>query len=491
MKKREKEDKPKTKHSAGLVASNEESYEQIADQKFAFYTSMLKKTGSPFSIQEHIQDLEYVVFPMPRPPWKLATMPEHGDLNQLYDDIRAYIVEHLYLPYEELYDVLTAWAIASWIPEAWTVVPYLFFYGVLASGKTRGLEILQRITYRGILSANFSTAALFRASELWHPTVFLDETEVYNQETRLDIIALLNCGYRRGQFVHRLRRTEHGHELESFDVFGFKALAGTESMRDTLESRSIMVEMFPTPRPLRRELDEETALNLRNRLLGFRLYQLSTVNDVNHVNLFQEYKPLEFGDGRLEELFNCLLRVVPKGRENIRNYAERMTEKRRSDKRTGVEAEIVRILISEDLDIVENFVLTRDLKEKFNVGRNKKEMYKTSSIGRIMRKLHFKKEHKRGGNGWIIDPDKLEYLKEYYEVEKEGGNTSGEGSQGSHGSQKNIDEVFYKTCILCKKPITDEPKDLNGFPCHGKCRDEFMKGREVPEGYEKTELKKF
>ena len=73
-------------------------------------------------------------------------------------------------------------------------------------------------------------------------------------------------------------------------------------------------------------------------------------------------------------------------------------------------------------------------------------------------------------------------------VEKEGGISSGEGSQGSQGSQKNIDKAFYPTCILCQKPIHDEPKYLNGQPCHSKCETKFMKNRH-PEGYGRTTLK--
>ena len=67
-----------------------------------------------------------------------------------------------------LYDILTSWIIASWVPECWKVVPYIFFYGPINSGKTRGLEILTTLSYRGLLSSNITTASLYRASEAWH-----------------------------------------------------------------------------------------------------------------------------------------------------------------------------------------------------------------------------------------------------------------------------------------------------------------------------------
>ena len=445
MSKEEKEPKPKIKHRAGSNGFGGDASEQIADNKFAFYSELQRKlTGAPFLYQESIFDGEYMIFPMPRPPWKLATIPiEYTNPEQLYDIIRAYIVDHLYLPNEELYDVLTAWAFATWIPEAWVSVPYLFFFGVLSSGKTRGLEVLERICYRSILSANFSTAGLFRASELWHPTIFLDETEVYNQETRQDIISLLNCGYRKGQYVHRLRRTETGHELETFDVFGFKALAGTKSMRDTLESRSIIITMLPSPKPVRRQIDEVAALDIRNRLLGFRLEKLAkmdvSVNLVNAVNPISciGVSPLDFGDGRLEELFDCLLRVAPKGHENIRAYALKTFEKKVRDRKSSMEAEVVGILVEEGFDEVEGFILTKTVKDKLIAEKGWDKKTRTQTVGSIFGRLGYEKEHRREGNGWKIEVDKVKYHMEYYETQL----YVKQGSQGSQGSQ-DIDQML-------------------------------------------------
>ena len=108
--------------------------------------------------------------------------------------------------------------------------PYIFFYGPVASGKTRGLEVLQRLNYRGILASNISAAALFRSCQEWHPTLLLDETEIYNKDTKTEMIGLLNSGYRRSQYAIRVKLTQQGSELEAFDVFDFKALAGTKGL---------------------------------------------------------------------------------------------------------------------------------------------------------------------------------------------------------------------------------------------------------------------
>jgi len=44
------------------------------------------------------------------------------------------------------------------------------------------------------------------------------------------MIGLLNSGYRRSQYAIRVKLTQQGSELEAFDVFDFKALAGTKGL---------------------------------------------------------------------------------------------------------------------------------------------------------------------------------------------------------------------------------------------------------------------
>jgi hypothetical protein len=60
--------------------------------------------------------------------------------------------------------------------------------------------------------------------------------------TKDDLRALLNAGYRRGQSVYRMGGGNHT-ELQEFDVFGAKALAGLGSLPPTLASRCLRIEM--------------------------------------------------------------------------------------------------------------------------------------------------------------------------------------------------------------------------------------------------------
>jgi len=437
--------------AGGLDMNTGELFEQVEEGKYAYW-----EEGN-IILKEQVLATNKNQFPLEKTPWQLAqvTLP-YGNQEKLWSEIRQFIYDHLFLPDPALYDVLTGWIFASWVPEFWKTVPYIFFFGPVASGKTRGLEVLHALSYRAILSSNISSAALFRACQEWHPTIILDETEIYRKTEKIDIIGLLNSGYRKGQCAIRAKNSEQGVTLEVFDVFGFKALAGTEGLASTLESRSIMIRMIKNRRKVRMFVDEAWATDLRSKLLTWRMdklgiKQLSTTKEELIENTNKSVKrelcercerfladatPLNVESGRIQELFQCLIAVANSGREVIMNYAEKMERMRMFEEKASIEAELVEILLGQNLILEDNVVLTTELAETFNQKRSEREKWKSSSIGRIMRRLGFQKAHTRQGNGWLLDVERLHYLKEIY---LGGGGPVEKGSHGSHGSPLSQD----------------------------------------------------
>src|SRR5262249_33492749 len=89
---------------------------------------------------------------------------------------------------------------------------------------------------------------LFRAIAQERPVLFLDEVDsVFNQHkakagAKDELRSLLNAGYRRGQRVYRMGGGNHT-QLETFEVFCPKALAGLGSLPGTLASRCVGIEL--------------------------------------------------------------------------------------------------------------------------------------------------------------------------------------------------------------------------------------------------------
>ena len=333
-----------------------------------------------------------------------------------------FLWQHADLPDKRLYDVVTSWIFATWILERWVSVPYLHFIGPKKSGKTRLLEVLQALCYRGILSASTSESALFRCIEEYHPTLLIDESEIYNVGGRSSIQNILNSGYRRGQTVMRTGRQEDGHALEFFDVFGFKALAGTGGFKDTLESRAIRISMERNIRPVEDYLNTKRAKELRSELLFWRFQRLQDlvgVSGVYDVSLRVSPPELSFCDGRHNELYTPLVTVSNHGRDNIVSYAKDSYALMEDEESNTEEAQIVLAIIDSYGLIKKGFIQTSSITDNYNMGLSDNDKQTNRSIGWIMKRLGFNGKRMNSNRGWIIDPYRMERLCARYGLMKE------------------------------------------------------------------------
>ena len=58
---------------------------------------------------------------------------------------------------------------------------------------------------------------------------------------------MLNEGHRHGGTVQRCVARGDDYDIEEFDAFGFRALASTQALRDTLTDRSIVIPLQRKP----------------------------------------------------------------------------------------------------------------------------------------------------------------------------------------------------------------------------------------------------
>jgi hypothetical protein len=283
---------------------------------------------------------------------------------------------------------MAAWVMATYLLEKFDSVPYLCFIGPKDSGKTRALEVLWQLSYRSVLSPSFSSAALFRTIEEFKPTLCLDEAEVYGNEQRSEAIAVLNAGYRKGQYVLRVNSESNG--VDSFSCFGFKSLASTDVFVPTVESRGIPVSMRRNVRDMPLFIDKEKASILRFQLLIYRFNVLG-----NNETILQDqdkilsYLPLRHG--RIAELFFPLVAVCPSEelRQKIGAFAKEVYVKRAEDEKASTEAEIVEILLSLKNKVDSGKLAVEEVTTKVNEGKSEKQQWDPRSIGRWLKRLGF------------------------------------------------------------------------------------------------------
>jgi putative DNA primase/helicase len=108
-------------------------------------------------------------------------------------------------------------------------------------GKTTLLELLGALVPKLLLASSITPAALFRSIEKYSPTLLVDEADTFlanNDELR----GVINAGHTRGT-AKVIRSAGDKHEPRVFSTWCPKAIALIGRLRDTLEDRSIIIEM--------------------------------------------------------------------------------------------------------------------------------------------------------------------------------------------------------------------------------------------------------
>lgn len=158
-------------------------------------------------------------------------------------------------------DPATIHAAALWVAFTWfiDVVDVAPIANITAPekrcGKTVMLGVMARLAYRPLTVSNIAPAALFRAMDLWSPTMFVDEVDAFldaHEEAR----GILNAGFTRDS-AYVVRCVGEDHMPTRFNVWGAKALCGIGKIADTLADRSI-------PLRLRRKLPGESTVKIRH-----------------------------------------------------------------------------------------------------------------------------------------------------------------------------------------------------------------------------------
>jgi len=464
---KEKEEKVKPTSTPGFAFPTV-IFEQVTNGCYVIFDRNESKFEAPSDPHHFYHEGEEYV-PLKRLPWPAATRPkDYKSEIQLFSDVRAFYVEHLDIANDLFYDVYAAFTLATWRTEEFTVVPYAFFLGPMASGKTRALECFGRICYRGVIASSMSAASLFRALEAWHPVLLLDECEIYNREAMVEVLALLNSGYRKGQYAIRIEKVEEGcPQIAMFDTFGFKVLAGTQELASTLQSRCVITTMTRNVKQINLFIDEEKAQDLRNRLLMYRFKNLA-----KEPGLFEmSWLNGQFKNARVIELFVSLLQVAPT--EDIRarliTCMKQITKSRLDEEQASIEARMFDAVLKCEKDIKEGKLSTQAITDTFNVGLSEKEQLKTTQVGRKVAALGFEKCRFGGGkSGFFWDIKLIERLKARYEPPSETPSLpsqpslpsrtkeklaseeglKSEGSEQSEGSEGNLEALASQTLKL-------------------------------------------
>ena len=193
-----------------------------------------------------------------------------------------YLLENVYLG-----KIIAYYVLLTWVYDSFNALSYLRAMGEPGAGKSELMRRVGYICYRLMVASGANTtASLFRATEMYRGTVFIDEADLYDGgEPSNDMVKFLNQGAMRGNPIWRLEEmtTANGREYEvaTFDVFCPKLIAMRRDFKDdAVGSRCLTLKLMPREpvelksRGIRLYIDEEfreKARHIRNLLLRWRL----------------------------------------------------------------------------------------------------------------------------------------------------------------------------------------------------------------------------
>lgn len=248
-----------------LAQSDDEKIQWLASLKLLEYDRVRKEQAKALGVRPATLDAmvkaarsdESEADRLPFP--EVEPHPEPIDPAQLLSEVSDTIRQFIILDREQA-DATALWIALTWFIDVIEIAPLIVGDAPeKACGKTQWLTVTGRMSYRPLPASNASASALFRAVELWKPTILIDEADTFFRDN-FELHGMVNAGYLRDGYVLRSEAVGDSFEPRMFSVFSAKALAGIaleKHLPDATMSRAIVIN-------LRRKLPHESASRLRH-----------------------------------------------------------------------------------------------------------------------------------------------------------------------------------------------------------------------------------
>ncbi|WP_026487662.1 bifunctional DNA primase/polymerase [Caldanaerobius polysaccharolyticus] len=172
------------------------------------------------------------------------------DARELLDELTAVFDEFMWYPQKDTSLILALWVMNSYVFTCFDRTSYLALTGTKRSGKSRTLDILEKLCYNALATANVSTAGLARSVGTSQSTVLADETELMNSSIVAqggvdDRLGLLLNSYQRGRLY--VRAEGENYTPHGYDAYAPKAFATMNRLPDALVDRAIPIRVGRPP----------------------------------------------------------------------------------------------------------------------------------------------------------------------------------------------------------------------------------------------------
>jgi hypothetical protein len=400
----------------GFAVKGMVNAEQVASGMFAIHEKM------PDDTWRTREDAEFptpngkgLFIPMERVLWPAAEMPiDYGDESTLFKELIDFFKKHEALRDANAYEIASAFTFQTYRMDEFSITPYLNLLGPRGTGKTRLMELLASVCYRGWFVTHPSPASVFYVVDRYAPTLLADNYEFWSKESRRELDGLYNAGYRRGAVVPRRPKDENrGNELEVYKVFCPKVISGTREPSEALSSRCIRIRTARASEPVPMFIDLDTAAELRRKLLAYRFNHFEAPMQIDE-SLTNRYL-------RVGEIFFPLLTIAPDNdiAQRIADFALGIYREDIEEDATSFDAEVVKAIADAQTLAIDGKLTVASIRDQFNNGREESERIESRKLGWALKRLGFKKARlsdKSATRAIELDEGLLEHLQRAYRL---------------------------------------------------------------------------
>lgn len=355
------------------------------------------------------------------PMWELPTGVDDAQYDQLWEDVREWIYKYWVAGdgNDHIYEGLTAFALSTWIRPNLDFLPHIMVMGQFSGGKTRLLNTLARISYRGVAPVSLTAPSLFRSLDVYNVTMFISEYHDLPYELREEIDAVIKGAQKRGEMVLRAQGNADGSfDPDWFRIFSHIGIGTQYDPADDIISRCLYIQTAAADREIPMRFREENAAALRDRLLYMRFRLLESDEWAEAEAKAEQWLHDRGIKHRLAEKLLCLVTLANlwDRLEEIEPFVEEVVEESKDAKAESEDASFVRVIRDMAMDEVSDVQTLGDadpwggLKiplstvcERFEEMEGK-EM-SPSKAGQLRKRLNLDKEKTRSGT--VIRDDEL------------------------------------------------------------------------------------
>jgi len=321
--------------------------------------------------------------------------------DSLFEDIVSHLQKFSYLP-EYQFIVVALFIFLTYIQDHPDIqyFPMLLFWSAPERGKSRSGKAVAYCSFRGIHIVDMREANLFRYSQNFHATLFIDMMDLWKKAERNQSEDVLLLRFERGAVVGRVLYPEKGafKDMVYFDVYGPTVMATNEPVHHILDTRCLPILMPNKPENYENPTPEKL-LEIKERLTAWRAQMRGRP--------LPEVDVIPGISGRLWDISRPLFQVCkiicPSRWEMLKMAILEMAGQRVEEKRDSLEGQIIGILkdLSPDGLLLEWSIPLDDVVTKMNEKRPEGHKLTSRYLGQKIKSIGLKKH--RENTGWIID----------------------------------------------------------------------------------------